>query len=297
MTNKELYRDYLQQLGQIYNASEAAVITDLVFEKVAGLERAAIIKNPDLPVNEEQSVNLLYCLQLLLQHKPVQYVLGEAWFYKMKLQVNEQVLIPRPETEELVQIILDDCREITGRKNLSKISPEIEAGTILSMLDIGTGSGCIAIAVKKNLPDISMYALDISEGALTVAKENSIKEQVAITFIQVDFLAEDSWRALPVFDVIISNPPYIPFHEKAKLDKNVTAYEPPAALFVPDGTPLIFYEKIAAFGKKHLSVNGMIYVEIHENFALEAARVFGAYKKVEIRRDIFGKDRMIIVSN
>jgi release factor glutamine methyltransferase len=297
MTNKELYRDFLQQLRQVYNASEAAVITDLVFEKVVGLQRADIIKNPDQPVNTALSVDLSQCMHLLLQHKPVQYVLGEAWFYKMKLRVNEQVLIPRPETEELVQIILDDCREIAGRKNLSKISPEMAAGTILSMLDIGTGSGCIAIAVKKNMPDINMHALDISEGALSVAKENAIKEQVDITFLQVDFLAEDSWRALSVFDVIISNPPYIPLLEATKLDKNVTAYEPHAALFVPDDTPLIFYEKIAAFGIKHLAANGMIYVEIHENFALEAAQVFGAYRKVEIKKDIFGKDRMIVVSN
>jgi release factor glutamine methyltransferase len=262
MTNMELYRQYLQYLQSIYSSSEAAVITDWVFEKLVGLKRADLIKNPGQSLNTTIETQLNQSLEALLQHKPVQYVLGEAWFYKMKLIVNEEVLIPRPETEELVQLVIDDYGfRLDSLQTEGSGFTSAEAHPI-SMLDIGTGSGCIAVALKKSLPDIRMHAIDISVGALSVAKINAMEQQADIQFLQVDFLNEGQWKQLPVFDVIISNPPYIPFNEKDKMDKNVTAFEPHTALFVPDKTPLLFYEKIAAFGKKHLQINGKIYVEI-----------------------------------
>jgi len=296
MTNKEIYRDYLQQLQLLYSSNEAAVITDWVFEKVAGLQRADIIKNPGQYLLPEKAGLLNKYLTELLQHKPVQYVLGEAWFYKMKLKVNEAVLIPRPETEELVQLVVKDWQQVTASRQPVDKNLTSTKDHPFSIIDIGTGSGCIAIAVKKQLKNISMYAIDISAGALSVAKENAINQQVDIQFLSVDFLNENTWKELPIFDVIISNPPYIPLNEKEKLDRNVTDFEPPTALFVPDNHPMLFYEKIADFGKKHLRQHGKIYVEIHEDFARETIAVFETFYSVTIRKDIFEKQRMLIAT-
>lgn len=280
MTIKEQYRFFLQQLQTIYNLNEATVITDWVFESLAGIERFDVIKNPDLPLSVAKEEALSNSLTTLLQHKPVQYVLGEAWFYKMKLKVNEQVLIPRPETEELVQLVLTHVA-----------TDQIAAPTIL---DIGTGSGCIAIALKKNIPAAIVTAIDVSGEALLVAKENAINQDTAIRFFQTDFLNEVKWTDLPTFDIISSNPPYIPINEKEKLDINVTAYEPHQALFVPDNLPLLFYKKIADFGKTNLTKNGKIFMETHENFAKETKALFEEnYSRVEIKKDIFGKERMV----
>ncbi len=303
MKNREIYRHYLQQLQKIYSANEAAVITDWVFERVAGLQRGDIIRSPDQTVVPEKLNQLNDCLTSLLEHKPVQHVLGEAWFYKMKLKVNEEVLIPRPETEELVQLVVDNLQR-GGSGEQTAISNQRSAQSMrstnaiqrISMLDIGTGSGCIAIAVKKNIPGVSMTAIDVSEGALIVAKENAATQQTAITFLQVNFLDKNTWKDLAVYDVIISNPPYIPINEKDKLDKNVTAFEPHTALFVPDNEPLLFYKKIAAFGLLHLTGSGKIYVEMHEDFAEDTAEVFKKQYRVEIRKDIFGKERMLVAT-
>jgi release factor glutamine methyltransferase len=281
MTIKEQYRFFLQQLQTIYNLNEATVITDWVFESLAGIERFDVIKNPDSPLSTIKQEALKNALTALLQHKPVQYVLGEAWFYNMKLKVNEQVLIPRPETEELVQLVLTHIA-----------TDQIAAPAIL---DIGTGSGCIAIALKKNIPQAIVTAIDVSGEALLVAKENAIKQDTTIRFFQTDFLNEAQWTALPTFDIIISNPPYIPINEKEKLDINVTAFEPHQALFVPDKAPLLFYEKIAGFGKTHLNQNGKIFMETHEDYAKETADLFKEYyNEVTIQKDIFDKERMVI---
>ena len=290
MTNREIYRHYLQQLEMIYNTSEAAVIADWVFEKMAGLKRADIIIYPDKTTLPEQLTQLTNCLAELLQHRPVQYVLGEAWFYNMNLKVNNEVLIPRPETEELVKLVVDDWKNIT-QNNLS-----IENNQRVTMLDIGTGSGCIAIAIKKQLPQITMHAMDVSVGAILVAKENAQSQQASINFTQADFLDEYNWENLPDFDVIVSNPPYIPMNEKEGLDKNVTAFEPHTALFVPDNKPYIFYEKIAAFGEIHLKEGGKMYVEVHENLAKETAKVFEQHYLVAIKQDLFEKERMLVIT-
>lgn len=281
MTIKKQYRFFLQQLQTICNLNEATAITDWVFESLAGIERFDVIKNPDLPLSVTKEEALSNALLALLQHKPVQYVLGEAWFYKMKLKVNEQVLIPRPETEELVQLALTHIA-----------TDKIAAPTIL---DIGTGSGCIAIALKKNIPAAIVTAIDVSGEALLVAKENAIKQDTTIQFFQTNFLNEAQWPALPTFDIIISNPPYIPINEKEKLDSNVTAFEPHQALFVPDNAPLLFYKKIATFGKTHLNPSAKIFMETHEDYANETADLFSPfYNEVTIKKDIFGKERMVV---
>ena len=288
MTNREIYRSYLEQLQSIYSPNEAAIITDWIFESMAGLQRSDIIKNPEQAFDPAIEIQLSQSLADLLQHKPVQYVLGEAWFFKMKLKVNDQVLIPRPETEELVQLVID---EVHKDEFAGGISDNI------SVLDIGTGSGCIAIAIKKNMPTVNMQAIDVSGGALLLAKENARIQQTDIQFLEVNFLDESNWTKLSVFEVIVSNPPYIPLNEKEKLDLNVTAFEPHEALFVPDNKPLLFYEKIAAFGKNHLADNGKIFVEIHEDLATITAELFKSRSyNVEIKKDIFGKERMIIAT-
>jgi release factor glutamine methyltransferase len=282
MMIKDLYRNFLVQLQKIYSLSEATAITDWVFEKMASLKRSDILKSPEKIITPAADELIQKTLQELLLHKPVQYVLGEAWFYRMKFKVNAHVLIPRPETEELVEQL------ITDRK--SKLTDP-------GILDIGTGSGCIPIAIKKNLPASKLIALDISEDALALATENAAFHNAHINFMLLDFLDESTWSALELFDIIISNPPYIPIHEKEKLAKNVTDFEPHLALFVPDKSPLIFYEKIAAFGRDHLLPNGKIYLETHEDYAQQTAALFRPYyQTVMIKKDMYGKERMIIIT-
>ncbi len=280
MNLKNAYQQFLKQLTSIYDEGEAAVITEWVFESIAGAKRPNIIGGTSAELSSETGSKLDKALSELLQHRPVQYILGEVWFYKMKLKVNENVLIPRPETEELVELVVGNRQFAAGGQ---------------SVLDIGTGSGCIAIAIKKLLPSADVSAIDISEAALKVAKENAVTQSTEIEFMQLDFLDQTSWGRLGMFDMIVSNPPYIPFNEKEKLDKNVTDWEPHTALFVPDNGPLLFYEKIAAFGKRHLNTNGKIFVELHEQYAQQTATMFRLnYKTVEIRKDIYGKERMLL---
>ena len=222
MMIKDLYRNFLVQLQQIYSLGEATGITDWVFEKMASLKRSDILKNPEKKITPAADNLIQKTLQELLLHKPVQYVLGEAWFYRMKLKVNEHVLIPRPETEELVEQLIKDRK--------SKLTDP-------AILDIGTGSGCIPIAIKKNLPASKLTAIDVSKDALALAKENAALHNAHIIFKELDFLDESTWNSLPAFDIIISNPPYIPINEKEKLSKNVTDFEPHLALFVPNKSP------------------------------------------------------------
>lgn len=283
MTIKQQYHFFLQQLKVIYSLSEATIITDWVFESIADIQRFDVVKEPEKLISDRVIKQLDLALAALLLHKPIQYVTGEAWFYNMKLQVNEHVLIPRPETEELVQLVINSFNPRSGK-----------APTVV---DIGTGSGCIAIAIKKNLPAAIVTAVDVSKEALYIAAINAATYDAEIKFINLNFLEESAWGNLAKYDVIISNPPYIPINEKEQLDVNVTDYEPHQALFVPNKTPLLFYEKIAAFGTKHLNVNGQVFMETHEDFAHETAELFKQdYKNILIKKDIFGKERMVIAT-
>lgn len=282
MMLKELYRNFLLQLQKVYSLSEATNITDWVFEKKASLKRIDILKNPNKVITAAADKLIQEALQELLVHKPVQYVLGEAWFYNMKLKVNAHVLIPRPETEELVDQLIKDRK--------SKLTDP-------AILDIGTGSGCIPIAIKKHLPAAVITSIDVSEKAIALAKENASLHNAHISFVQLDFLDESKRNGLPMFDIIISNPPYIPLNEKEKLDRNVAAFEPHLALFVPDDSPLIFYQEIALFGKNNLLPNGKIYLETHEGLAKEVAALFMKdYQTVMVKKDIYGNERMVIVT-
>jgi release factor glutamine methyltransferase len=298
-----VYNGFVEQLKTIYDERESANIADWVFENIANTKRVDRITDRQKVLNSSTIQKLSNVLEQLLTHKPVQYILGEAWFYKMKLFVNEHVLIPRPETEELVEWVVEEVRnkklEIRNKKVLQLTThnlPTGQAGLQLTILDIGTGSGCIAIALKRELSRAGLSAIDISNDALLVAKQNAADENVVINFLQLDFLNESDWSLLPSFDFIVSNPPYIPENEKSKLAKNVVDHEPDIALFVTDDDPFIFYKKIASFADNHLNEKGKIFVEVHEDYSKGVQKIFEEKNfKIEIKKDIYGKDRMVKV--
>jgi release factor glutamine methyltransferase len=278
-----IQQELMTALLTIYADGEAVTICDWVMEHFTGKPKMQrhIEKGVALPANTIQAIN--EAKEQLLQYKPVQYVLGEAWFMGLKFYVDENVLIPRPETEELIALVLANKEYILSQHPF----PEV--------LDIGTGSGCIAITLKHFLPDTLITSIDISNGALEMALKNSISNKVYINFKHLDFLNESTWEPFHLFHAIVSNPPYIPLSEKAKLDKHVTAWEPGTALFVPDNDALIFYKKIAAFGKRFLHHGGRIFVEMHQDYAVATQQMFeeNGYE-TELKKDINDNNRMLL---
>ncbi len=294
MTSVEQYKDFAAQLKTVYDERESAYIADWVFENIANNKRLDRVTQKEQEFSNSTVQQLNAILQRLLAYEPVQYILGEAWFYKIKLFVNERVLIPRPETEELVEWVVEEIRNKKLEIRNKEVSQLITNNSQLTILDIGTGSGCIAVALKKELQNAEVFAIDVSEYALHVAKKNAMDQNVPINFIQFDFLNEISWTSLPLFEVIVSNPPYIPENEINKLAKNVVEYEPHLALFVANDDPFIFYKKIASFAEMHLKENGKIFVEVHEDYTEEAEQIFSEKKfKTEIKNDMYGRERMI----
>ena len=281
MTIQLAYQHLAAKLCDIYEPREAANIADMIIEHVTGQRKIDRITNKYLPVNAGQQEMLEKYTNELLAHKPIQYVIGEAWFMEMKLRVNENVLIPRPETEELVDWIIKDI-QLGETKNLS-------------LLDIGTGSGCIPIAAKKLVPDISVFAVDISEEALQLASINAIEQHVLVDFIHLDFLNEKEWVQMSKYDIIVSNPPYIKKSESIWMNKNVLGYEPHIALFVPNEDALLFYKSIAKFGLHHLKEKGALYVEINEALGDLVVQNFeeNGYSEIQLKKDMQGKDRMV----
>ena len=282
MNLSTFFRNFIQQLQQIYSAHESANITDMCFEKIAGITKSDVIKNPDFSLSTIHFKNLEAALAELLLHKPIQYVLGEAWFYKLKFKVDESVLIPRPETEELVNEVFDFIKYNSSKK----------------IIDIGTGSGCIPITIKKEFPENIITAVDVDEKAIAIATQNATTHHTEINFVQMNFLDKNNWNVFEKFDIVISNPPYIPIAEKELMDKNVISYEPHLALFVPDEQPLVFYKAIALFSKMHLAENGKIFMEVHENLAREVSDFFSQHQfQTEIKKDIFEKERMVMATH
>jgi len=279
MTMQEATYSLLNQLRKIYSAGEADQITDWTMEHLTGSKKTERMMYKNTPITKKEEELLEAYTKRLLQHEPVQYVLNEAWFCGLKFYVDNNVLIPRPETEELVEWV------INNHKN---------TGSELKILDIGTGSGCIPISLKRRLHKADVWACDISDDALKVADQNADSIGTEINFAQLDFLNKDNWEQLPLFDIIISNPPYIPENNKNQMASNVLQYEPGKALFVPDNNPLIFYTAIAEFGKTHLTKTGHIYVEIHEDLGPSTIEIFrtAGYKSV-LKKDMQQKDRMI----
>jgi len=283
MTIQQAYEILSAQLSTIYDKSEAANIADWVMEYLTGKRKLYRITEKEILLSDEQQEQLEHITRKLLSHIPVQYVLNEAWFAGMKFYVNEDVLIPRPETEELVEWIL---KEVRGTKYEMR-----------RILDIGTGSGCIPITLKKKLPELSVRAVDISEGALNVATKNALSNGVQVYFLRADFLDENTWNSFGRFDIIVSNPPYIKLGEACSMNMNVLEHEPHLALFVPDDDPLLFYKKIADFAKDHLADKGMLFLEINETLGKEVTELYQSNGyKVELKKDMQGKDRMVKVT-
>lgn len=273
MTIHEAGRRLLFQLYDVYDNNEAENITDWVMEHITGWKRIDRLINKNVKLSARMESLLEKYTAELQQHKPVQYVLNEAWFCGLKFFVNEHVLIPRPETEELVDWILKD--ELAHVKNIR-------------ILDVGTGSGCIAISLKKKLPSADIYACDISPEALKIAGQNALDNNVTVSFLKTDILEKKERKELPPFDIIVSNPPYIPRSEENTMNNNVVGYEPHIALFVAEDDPSIFYRAIADIPAK------VIFAETHEELAQQTAAVFSsALFKTEIRKDMQGKERML----
>jgi release factor glutamine methyltransferase len=283
-----------EQLRDVYDHQETATIAGLLMEHITGLSKTDRVGRKDEELQGNQLGELHENIKRLKLYEPIQYVMHKSWFYGMELYVDEKVLIPRPETEELVRWIIDDIKAL-GKDVFIRRPMDADKTTQLKVLDVGTGSGCIALALKKTMREAEVWGCDSSEEALNVARRNGSSLDIRVDFQGVDFLDQAQQRLLPTVDIIVSNPPYIPFKEKGQMQKNVVGYEPGAALFVPDHNPLVFYEALAEFGKKRLYENGSIYMEIHEDMGNEVSRLFEnkGYSRVELRKDMQGKDRMI----
>ena len=289
---RSYYQNFVNQLQTIYEVSEAESIANIVFEEILYIKKQHIFFL-DKQINDGEIEQLNFILGKLLKHEPVQYVLGVADFFGFRFKVDKNVLIPRRETEELVDLIIKDVRN-TKPESGSQIEKEI------NILDIGTGSGCIAISLKKNLPFAQLTAIDISKEAIKVASENAFLNKVAIDFIEADIL--NSQISIPIaigtnsqFNIIVSNPPYITDEEKNKMLKNVLEFEPHNALFITNNDPLQFYKAIADFAKEHLKENGKLYFEINEMFGFEVKEMLENkdFTQVEIIKDMQGKERIV----
>ena len=288
MTVYEAQQQLQTALIELYDDREAANIADWVMEHVTGLRKIDRIMQKQSPLAPEKAARLQTYTRELLTHKPVQYVLHEAWFCGMPFYVDENVLIPRPETEELVEWVVEN-----GNRQ-SAIGNNPKTATSLRILDIGTGSGCIPVSLKKKLPQAEVYACDVSEGALAIASRNAAAQQTSINFLQIDFLDQKSWSSLPEVDIIVSNPPYIPQSDKNTMLQNVLAYEPHLALFVPDNDALVFYDAIARFAQRSLANQGCVFVEIHEDLGKKTKELFESKGfNAEVKKDFQGKDRLV----
>lgn len=278
----------MNSLMGLYPSEEILSFFNILSEKYLKLSRIEIALNPEKIISERNAGIFQEALLRLQKQEPIQYIIGETEFFGIVFKVNEQTLIPRPETEELVEWIISDNQ---SRSN---------DGVQLSILDIGTGSGCIAISLSKNLPNSKVQALDISEGALFIARQNAITNEVDVEFFKKDILktkssTSDSDKPDDYYDIIVSNPPYIREMEKELMKNNVLNYEPFTALFVQDEDPLLFYRAISKFAKNRLRKGGNLYFEINENFKRELVELLKGegFENIEPKQDIYGKDRMV----
>lgn len=282
MKIKEYRTEFLQELTPIYDAGEAESFFYLILEEKNQLKQIDLALHPDLIFSADEIMVWNSLLESLKKEIPIQYILGKTNFYGLDFYVNENVLIPRPETEELVEWILE-----SQKSKVKSQKPKI--------LDIGTGSGCIAISLAKNLSEAAVFAIDVSEKALATAKKNAAINEVNVTFIEKNILETEDLEQQ--FDIIVSNPPYVRNLEKEEIKKNVLEHEPHLALFVEDNDALIFYRKIAALAQKNLSPNGQMYFEINQYLGVEMKDLLEKmnFKNIELRKDIYGNDRMIKV--
>jgi release factor glutamine methyltransferase len=280
MLLKQYKTHFFDLLKNIQDEQEIESFFFILTEYLHNLKRIDVALNPDFEISDAAIEKWNAILAQLQQEKPIQYITREAWFYGLRFEVNENTLIPRPETEELVEWIIESQKsEVQSRK--------------LEILDIGTGTGCIPISVKTNLPQANVSAIDVSEKALEVAKRNAASNKVEINFIQTNIL--EVLDLNQNFDVIVSNPPYVRNLEKQEIKKNVLDYEPHLALFVEDNDALLFYRKIAQLALKNLSPNGLLFFEINQYLGKETVGLLEnlGFKNIELKKDMYGNDRMI----
>lgn len=280
MTLQDFRAEFNKTLAQLYPKTEIDAFFFRLIEEKLGLQLVEVFTNLNFVISSDKLQELKIVEKRLQKEEPIQYILGKTEFYGLPFLVNENVLIPRPETEELVSWVIDEVKIKTEKKHTT-------------ILDIGTGSGCIPISLKTNIPNADIAAIDVSKEALQVAKENAELNKVTINFIQQDILQADELVAN--FDVIVSNPPYVRELEKVEIKNNVLQNEPHLALFVTDENPLIFYSKIADLAKNHLTKNGMLFFEINQYLGTETKEMLlkKGFSKVEVKKDLFGNARMI----
>jgi release factor glutamine methyltransferase len=281
MKIKEYRTQFIQTLSPLYGEGEAESFFYLILEDKQQLKRIDLALQPDLEFTDDDVLAWNTILESLKLEIPVQYLLGKTSFYGLDFEVNQNVLIPRSETEELVEWIISN-------------NQKIEQSNRLRILDIGTGSGCIAISLAKNIPNAQVFALDVSEKALATAKKNADLNEVNVTFLHQSILETEDLEQ--EFDIIVSNPPYVRNLEKEEIKKNVLEYEPHLALFVEDNDALLFYRKIAALAQKNLSVSGQLYFEINQYLGKEMIELLEGmdFKNIELRKDIYENDRMML---
>jgi len=279
MLLKEIKSIFHKELDSLYPAEEVTSFFYFLIEELLGLERFILARQPQYVVSKEDEQPLFNALSELRLHRPIQHILGKTEFMGLAFIVNEDVLIPRPETEELVQWIIDKC--------------PVECSRALKILDIGTGSGCIAISLAKMLPNVQVYALDVSEKALGIAKNNALTNGAEVTFIHKNILKLKKLESN--FDIIVSNPPYVRETEKAEMHQNVLKYEPELALFVSDENPLQFYKSIVDFAIENLKLDGALFLEINQYLGKKSIQLLQEhnFSEIELRKDIFGNDRML----
>ena len=279
MLLKNYRTQFTQELTPIFDEMEIESFFYIVLEAFHQLKRIDLALNPDLEINDLQLLQWEAVLLQLKEQKPIQYIMGETEFFGLPFYVNENTLIPRPETEELVDWI---SRDLT-----------INECNDLKILDIGTGSGCIAIALAKKMTEAQVFAIEGPEEAMATAQKNAIRNEVNVTFIQKNILEIENLEQQ--FDIIVSNPPYVRNLEKVEIHKNVLAYEPHLALFVEDDNALVFYQKITELAAKNLSENGQLYFEINQYLGKEMIKLLSEnnFATIELRKDIYGNDRMI----
>lgn len=287
MTLKDYKLFFTDTLATLYPKTEIDSFFFLLIEEYLEFQRIDLILKPDFLITDATLSLFKKALERLKKEEPIQYILGKTEFYGYPFLVNKNTLIPRPETEELVEWILIE---------MAKLQTTIfykQHKNPLSILDIGTGTGCIPISLAKKLPKTNISAIDISTNALNIAKQNAILNNVEVKFLEMDILTTEN---LPQkFNVIISNPPYVRELEKAEINNNVLQNEPHLALFVTDNNPLIFYDKIADLAKKHLVKNGLLFFEINQYLGKETVTILKQkeFKNIELKKDLFGNDRMI----
>lgn len=273
MTRRELWNKVYDAACSVYAEREARSYTAFVCENRLGMRFTDVIVEPAAPCPDYEELPQI--LAAIRDHCPAQYITGFAWFLDRKFAVREGVLIPRPETEELVRMIADRYKGRSG----------------LRVLDVGTGSGCIAVTLAAELKQAEVVAVDVSESALEVARENARRHRVSVDFVRCDMLQEGPSGH---FDLIVSNPPYVTLQEKDEMRPNVLRYEPHRALFVPDDDPLVFYRVIAEYGCRSLNPGGMLWFELNERYGSEVASLLeqSGYSEVAVHDDMFGKQRM-----